>query len=155
MLPSDAVLSPIALIALLTSYTQDVHLVLKLLLPLYKKRVYNMKDKQLAKALSAIFHCRSLFFFPLLFPSLLNLIGHEHHHNDHYHYTTLTSSSLDDIMLDLEQGDCAETAVKFFHSNTRYPPQQVSSITMAQVLRVLTFTHCLHVHTVLGMYASE
>ena len=33
----------------------DVHLLFKLLLPLHHKRVYNMKDRQLVKALADIF----------------------------------------------------------------------------------------------------
>ncbi len=36
----------------------DVYLVIHLLLPLHPKRVFNMKDKQIAKALSQILHCR-------------------------------------------------------------------------------------------------
>eukprot|EP00042_Codosiga_hollandica_P055936 m.794021 g.794021 ORF g.794021 m.794021 type:complete len:1092 (-) comp59236_c0_seq3:2035-5310(-) len=79
-------------------FTGDVHLVLRLLLPLYKKRVYNMKDKQLVKALSSIFHC-----------------------------------SLDAMVLDLEQGDCAETAVRFFETNMTYPPKAQSMLRMAEV----------------------
>ncbi len=41
--------------------------------------------------------------------------------------------SYDDMMSDLELGDCAETAVRFFKTNTVYPPQQASSLTMDQV----------------------
>ena len=39
-----------------TGFTGDIYLVLHLLLPLHPKRVYNMKDKQLVKALSQLIH---------------------------------------------------------------------------------------------------
>jgi hypothetical protein len=54
---------------------QDVYMVFKLLLPTHKKRVYNMKDKQIVKALSSIFSARcdavSLHLSSSLFISFL------------------------------------------------------------------------------------
>lgn len=38
-------------------FTGDVYLVMRLMLPVNPKRVYNMKDKQLVKAFSEIFGC--------------------------------------------------------------------------------------------------
>ena len=48
-------------------------------------------------------------------------------------FSSIFSSSLADMETDLEKGDCPETIATFFQSSSSTPPQQQSTLTMADV----------------------
>ena len=81
-------------------FSGDRYLVCKLLMCREPKRVYNMKDKQLVKALAELFGVSS-----------------------------------DAMMVDLEQGDMAATAARFFQkSTTHITPATKSTLSLQQVV---------------------